>query len=126
MLRHKAMIQCARIAFGFGGIFDPDEAERIVERDITAESEVVEPAHEGPPPYPAAAFAENLPKWAKLIESGRKAPSDIIAMASTKGTLSDEQRASINAAGQPESPTGEMTEEERQDAIARERAEAGE
>ena len=31
MLRHKAMIQCARLAFGFGGIYDPDEAERIAE-----------------------------------------------------------------------------------------------
>lgn len=31
MLRHKAMIQCARIAFGFVGIFDQDEAERIKE-----------------------------------------------------------------------------------------------
>jgi hypothetical protein len=31
MLRHKAMIQCARIAFGFGGIYDQDEAERIIE-----------------------------------------------------------------------------------------------
>ena len=31
MLRHKAMIQCARIAFGFVGVFDQDEAERIVE-----------------------------------------------------------------------------------------------
>jgi phage recombination protein Bet len=30
-LRHKALIQCARIAFGFVGIFDQDEAERIVE-----------------------------------------------------------------------------------------------
>ncbi|CAB4122276.1 bet_lambda, phage recombination protein Bet [uncultured Caudovirales phage] len=30
-LRHKAMIQAARIAFGFAGIFDPDEAERIRE-----------------------------------------------------------------------------------------------
>lgn len=30
-LRHKAMIQCARMAFGFGGIYDHDEAERIVE-----------------------------------------------------------------------------------------------
>ncbi len=30
MLRHKALIQCARVAFGFGGIFDPDEGERIV------------------------------------------------------------------------------------------------
>lgn len=33
MLRHKAMIQCARIAFGFGGIYDPDEAERIAEAE---------------------------------------------------------------------------------------------
>lgn len=31
MLRHKAMIQCARLAFGFGGIYDEDEAARIVE-----------------------------------------------------------------------------------------------
>lgn len=31
MLRHKAMIQCARLAFGYVGIFDQDEAERIVE-----------------------------------------------------------------------------------------------
>lgn len=31
MLRHKAMIQCARLAFGYGGIFDQDEAERITE-----------------------------------------------------------------------------------------------
>jgi len=33
MLRHKAMIQCARLAFGYTGIYDQDEAERIV--DIT-------------------------------------------------------------------------------------------
>ncbi|ELA5277355.1 phage recombination protein Bet [Salmonella enterica subsp. enterica serovar Newport] len=31
MLRHKAMIQCARLAFGFAGIFDQDEAERVIE-----------------------------------------------------------------------------------------------
>lgn len=33
MLRHKAMIQCARLAFGFSGIFEQDEAERIIEAD---------------------------------------------------------------------------------------------
>jgi len=41
MLRHKAMIQCARLAFGFGGIYDEDEAQRIVEgeaRDVTPRS----------------------------------------------------------------------------------------
>lgn len=30
MLRHKSVIQAARLAFGFVGIFDPDEAERII------------------------------------------------------------------------------------------------
>lgn len=34
MLRHKATIQCARLAFGFAGIYDQDEAERIVEKDM--------------------------------------------------------------------------------------------
>ena len=31
MLRHKTLIQAGRVAFGFGGIYDPDEADRIVE-----------------------------------------------------------------------------------------------
>ena len=34
MMRHKAMIQAARLAFGYGGIYDQDEAERIVERNM--------------------------------------------------------------------------------------------
>jgi len=35
MLRHKSLIQCARYAFGFAGIFDEDEAERIIETDAS-------------------------------------------------------------------------------------------
>jgi len=34
-LRHKTMIQCARLAFGFAGIYDQDEAERIIEGSAT-------------------------------------------------------------------------------------------
>jgi phage recombination protein Bet len=30
MLRHKAMVQCARICFGLAGIYEPDEASKIV------------------------------------------------------------------------------------------------
>lgn len=30
MLRHKTLIQCARVAFGFAGIYDEDEAQNIV------------------------------------------------------------------------------------------------
>lgn len=45
MLRHKAMIQGARLAFGFTGIYDPDEGERIVENqrvDVTPKPNVIE------------------------------------------------------------------------------------
>ena len=35
MLRHKALIQAARIAFGFSGIYDADEARRIEEATAT-------------------------------------------------------------------------------------------
>ena len=34
MLRHKSMIQCARLAFGYVGIYDQDEAERLAEVEI--------------------------------------------------------------------------------------------
>ncbi len=34
MLRHKTKIQGAREAFGFGGIYDQDEAERIIEAEV--------------------------------------------------------------------------------------------
>lgn len=53
MLRHKAMIQCARLAFGYGGIFDQDEAERIAEATPTAS---VAQARN-----PQAAAAQNAP-----------------------------------------------------------------
>lgn len=45
MLRHKALIQCARVAFGLTGIMDDDEAKDIVaslpEPSIPVESRVV-------------------------------------------------------------------------------------
>ncbi len=37
MLRHKAKIQCAREVFGFGGIYDEDEAQRIIEGTLAQE-----------------------------------------------------------------------------------------
>lgn len=44
MHRHKVEIQCARIAFGFAGIDDDDEAERIMERDMGAAEVVSKPS----------------------------------------------------------------------------------
>lgn len=42
MLRHKAMIQCARLAFGYAGIFDQDEAERIADAGKVIDTETGE------------------------------------------------------------------------------------
>lgn len=45
MLRHKALIQCARYAFGFSGIIDQDEYERM--RAIPAGAPIpIEPSHD--------------------------------------------------------------------------------
>lgn len=44
MLRHKAMIQCARLAFGFAGIYDQDEAERIVSPDPVLDTSAIDAA----------------------------------------------------------------------------------
>ena len=41
-LRHKAMIQCARIAFGYVGIYDQDEGERILDSNINADYSVID------------------------------------------------------------------------------------
>ena len=109
-LRHKAMIQCARMAFGYGGIYDQDEAERIIEKDMGA-AEVVSSrqaqaaAPAALPDYSQSAFADNLPKWSALMQSGAKTADQIIAIVSTKGVLSEAQKAQIRAAAQPKQET---------------------
>lgn len=60
MLRHKAMIQCARLAFGYVGIYDQDEAERIVSADYKVVSE-------SPPPDPIT--EDQAAELADLIRS---------------------------------------------------------
>lgn len=93
MLRHKAMIQCARIAFGFVGIYDQDEAERIVEapRDVTPQ-----PAREAEiPSYPQGSFDRNFPTWEMAIKSGKKSAAQIIATVETKGLLTEAMKRQI-------------------------------
>jgi phage recombination protein Bet len=102
MLRHKAMIQCARIAFGFGGIYDVDEAERILESSGPAPMKSINPetgeiTPKALPTYSDEDFAKNLPTWRKLIESGRKTAGDVIFTVSSKATMTEDQIAMINA-----------------------------
>lgn len=46
MLRHKALIQGARVAFGFGGIYDEDEARDIIGDPLANAKTVKETPHE--------------------------------------------------------------------------------
>lgn len=54
MHRHKALIQCGRVAFGFGGIYEQDEAMQIVERDVS-------------PPAFVAPIPETAPRKSKPV-----------------------------------------------------------
>lgn len=86
-LRHKATIQCARLAFGFGGIYDQDEAERIIaqpEKDITPRAEAIAATVEAASPA--------------LIESMRIAAEEGVATYQEAWTsLTKEQRKSLAA-----------------------------
>lgn len=53
------------------------------------------PAAPTPPTYSAEDFAKNLPAWTRAVESGKKTPAEVLSMVSTKGTLSEQQRATI-------------------------------
>ena len=83
MLRHKALIQCARIAFGFAGIYDQDEAERIV--DVTPRGDAPAGKPQTRRPQARSRLAEAEPAAAPT------APP-------IEGELSDERLAELRAA----------------------------
>lgn len=104
MLRHKALIQCARLAFGYTGIYDQDEAERIVEGTEKVVGQASGTVINGTaervtelPPYPDAQFEKNLPTWRQAIAEGKKTADQIIGMVSSKGVLSEAQKQAIRA-----------------------------
>lgn len=107
MLRHKALIQCARLAFGYVGIFDEDEADRIVEAKNMGNAVIVdEPVKELPKleNYPQGKFETMLPKWSDLITSGKKTSAQIIAAVSTKAVLSADQKEKIEKIASERTP----------------------
>jgi hypothetical protein len=103
MLRHKALMQCARVAFGFA-LYDDEEAQVAAGTLIDAATgEVIEQVKRGPAPapkpelpaYSQADFDKNLPAWTKLVADGKKTASALLAMLQTKATFTEEQKAAI-------------------------------
>ncbi|EFI63626.1 Recombination protein bet [Comamonas thiooxydans] len=96
MLRHKAMIQCARLAFGYGGIYDQDEAERIVEAQPMGQRQPVDmgQAEVVLPEWPADKWAERLPQILNGIAQG-KTIEDALAWLGSKGKVTPEQEKEL-------------------------------
>jgi len=108
MHRHKAEIQCARVAFGFAGIFDEDEAERIIEKDVTPakdESKTFEqPSHVEEQIFYVSDedFEANKEKWAKSVTEGKKTKGSLVIWIQSKGkVLTDYQLKTINSWVEP-------------------------
>lgn len=97
MLRHKAMIQCARLAFGFGGIFDQDEAERIVESSTVIDGstgEIIQSKKELPV-YTDAQMEKNLAAWQEAVNAGKTSGEKIVAKVKSGYRLTEDQEAAI-------------------------------
>ncbi|GAA0907507.1 hypothetical protein GCM10009552_15530 [Rothia nasimurium] len=84
------------------GVYTPDELDEIEPTRATVVSVT-------PVEYGAEDFERNLSAWLKAIEAGRRSVEDIIAMAETKGRLSDEQKKRIRDGHKP--VTAEETEQ---------------
>jgi len=95
MLRHKAMIQCARLAFGYVGIYDQDEAERIIEAEPLPQRPALTAEQVALPEYSNEQFNKNIETWRDLIESGKSTAERIIAMIQSKATLAEDQKLAI-------------------------------
>ncbi|WP_369811325.1 phage recombination protein Bet [Psychrobacter faecalis] len=83
MLRHKALIQCARVAFGFSGIYDEDEAHRINGGQANAMTDV-EPVDDGYSEF----YNEQHPK---LVEAANKGVSALMEAHKLLTTLDDKE-----------------------------------
>lgn len=85
MLRHKALIQCARVAFGYSGIYDEDEAKRI-DGGITTVVSDAEPVNDG---YSEFHNAE----YPRLLEAANKGTSELIEAQKLLNTLDNKDHA---------------------------------
>jgi len=95
MLRHKALVQCLRVGFGFSGIYDQDEAERIIEVTPQGVTSVVQKRPQ-PAVQPTAPSGEKSVK--QLIDKATKDGDWQFAYRWIDARLAGEPRASAKAA----------------------------
>jgi len=107
MLRHKALIQAARMAFGFAGIYDEDEAERIKE-STGAPVQIKEVERQE---YSQAEFDQKVGQWQGIIELGRHTANSLIDQIESKGKFfTNEQKMTLASFEPIEAEVEEVSE----------------
>lgn len=81
---------------GHGAVIEGDFVTVFSESVDQDTGEIIKPKQELPE-YTDEQFGKNLPTWRSLIESGKKGAEDVIAMASTKARLTEDQMSMIRA-----------------------------
>ena len=86
------------------GVYSVDELETVAPPPANKHmgpADVVQPAAPAapaaPPTWPAEAFDKQIGRWRAAVEKGLKTAADIEALATSKGTLTAEQLATIRA-----------------------------
>ncbi len=109
MLRHKSVIQCARMAFSFAGIYDADEAARMESiEDISGTAYIVEDE----PETPAAGIVAKLkakaePEDLAPVEDAQEpAPEELV-----EEEIAVEDIPGLKKGSEVEAPTGEIDQE---------------
>ena len=94
MLRARVVSEGIRTVFPgvVVGVYTPEEVQDFDDR----------PARPAPPDrtaYSDERFAELLPQWAAVVESGKKSPDEIVTLVSKKADLTPEQIDAIKSLG---------------------------
>ena len=97
MLRHKAMIQAARLAFGFTGIYDQDEAERIVEIDVTPKNQNKQIASKTLPLLDDDTFEKKSAVWKKSMMDKGETAENLLAFLQAKYSFTEDQIVTIKS-----------------------------
>lgn len=97
MLRHKAMIQAARLAFGFTGIYDQDEAERIAEIDVTPKNQNKQIASKTLPLLDNDSFEKKAAVWKKSMIEKNETAANLLVFLQSKYSFTEEQIETIKS-----------------------------
>jgi len=113
MLRHKAMIQAARLAFGFSGIYDEDEAKRIEEAAMTKSEKALQETIADTYEEFEAAHLDSMREAAMNGRETLQAAFEALPTSADKKTFWQKHQAALKAAAAQavviDSETGEVT-----------------